>query len=767
VLYDLDDFRRPGRKYAVTDITVVIAVRLHSRNGWVAERIAALAGYYQPRPHLLIVDFGSDESHREQVAEACRSAGVELLRVEDDGVFCLAKARNCGASHARSELLFFSDIDCFGESDLFARLVAHANALEMSAVFDHVVNLPVHHLGPLPTAEFFAATTTEARSAALSRAMTRSVFAAPVERAEYVDPHSNFFLIRRDFFDYLGGVNETFRGHGSEDFEFLLRLSLYSQQYPMPDRPADDLSLSQASAGTRQPYRGFRRLFELMAYPSLAAGLRIAHMHHERDKDATGWHENKDWSRTRFSEQVMPFLESRRRLLDYDWMPRSRRALVLIHQEAHADVFFPLRLAGYRLTTAISGDEASLQRGLLLIERREVDAVAVFNPYMSSHRDLKPLFGAALQQGVRTIVFERGALPESWYYGPDMSYADPDYAALELDADAFSEQELALTDAYIARLRAGEATLESNGSYAATAERFRELRAKHERVCLVPLQLPDDVAVTRFNEGYPPYPDFLRELPAAMAARADVLFLVKSHPLSARPFEGASANVIVCGPDDNIHALIDCADAVVAYNSGVGLLALVHGKRLITLGNAFYNRPGLGKRARSAAEAIELALGDAAGFHDAPVRLLVAWLVLRKYSFFRSESVLRKLTDRKSHGYRNMLWYRLNLDGTHVARRAGLEARVHPRSHAAVRLGIADELEERARSRRAEEPSTRASSMRRATPSAKLDKLLRDPKRFLADSRSRTLRALGEALPETTLERLARGISRVRSRRRG
>jgi predicted glycosyltransferase involved in capsule biosynthesis len=764
VLYDLEKFgAQVSRLYQVSDVTVVIAVRLHANNPWVLERIAALEGYYEPAPQLLVVDLGSAPPYREQVAEACARAGAELIFVPDDGVFCLAMARNAGAAHARTELLFFSDVDCFGERDLFQRLIAHANNSGLGEQLDQVVLLPVYHLAAASSATFFAAGDASARSLALGRAMSQSVLTVAGSIAEYVDPHSNFFLIRRDFYDYVGGVNENFRGHGSEDFEFLLRVALYSQQFPLPDRPADDVH-SPYLGGARPmvPYRGFRRLFELMAYPAQLAGLRIAHLHHDRGKDTTGWYEQKDWGRRRFSEQVLPILEARANLLAYDWMPRSKRALVLIKQDAHADVFFPLRLAGYQLLPAVADDAASLERALTLVQTKAVDAVTVFNPYMHSHTALKPLFDAALDAGVRTIVFERGALPESWYYGPDMSYADGEYASVEPRPEDFTADELALVDDYIARLRSGFDTLESNGEYAATAERYAALRARHDKICLVPLQLDDDVAVTRFAEGYPAYTQFLRDLPTVAAQHPDVTFLVKTHPLSKRTFKVQSANVVVCDRADNIHALIDTADAVIAYNSGVGLLALIHQKKLVTLGNAYYNRPGLGMRAATFHEAVELAFRPGGRFHEASIRLLVAWLVLRKYSFFRSESVIRELTARQTHGYRNMLWYRLNLDGTRATRRAALESRVDAASYAAARLGIAVDLA--GLSTRAGEPSTRASSRRRGGVSAKLQKLLRDPKRFLDDSGSKPLRMLGAALPASTLQSVARSLSRLRSK---
>ncbi len=103
MLYELEGVRsRLGRTYQASDITMIVAVRLHEQNPWIVERITSLGDYYTPPPAILVVDFGSEAGYREQVAAACRQAQVELLRVEDAGLFSLSKARNCGAIHSRT-----------------------------------------------------------------------------------------------------------------------------------------------------------------------------------------------------------------------------------------------------------------------------------------------------------------------------------------------------------------------------------------------------------------------------------------------------------------------------------------------------------------------------------------------------------------------------------------------------------------------------------------------------------------------------------------
>src|SRR5690606_12915807 len=154
-----------------------------------------------------------------------------------------------------------------------------------------------------------------------------------------------------------------------------------------------------------KPYRGFRRLFELMALPAQFSGVRIAHLYHARSNDSSGWYEERDRARSRFHEQVLPLLDSRAHLLDYDWMPRRQRAPVRGRQETHAGAFCPLRMEGYALVRALADGIEVLARADALLATGEIGAVAILNPYMRSRASVRPLFERAKQRGIRAIVF--------------------------------------------------------------------------------------------------------------------------------------------------------------------------------------------------------------------------------------------------------------------------------------------------------------------------------------------------------------------------
>lgn len=346
MLYDLDSFHRLcDRPVGVGDITMVICVRAHDGNPWVMDRLRLIDGHYRPAPRVLIVDFGSRDAHARAIEALCTAAGWQHLYVDDRGTFSLARARNLGALAAETDLLFFNDVDGLGEADLFARLAAVAGAIDLGGCFDQIVDLPVYHLTAAATARATAA------PGDLSRLLTRAAYTAGREVTEFVAPYSNIFLCHRRFFDMLGGYNERFRGHGSEDFEFLLRWALVSGQFPLPNRPLDDRygPMGMDFYAGSKAYTGFRRLFELMSLQAELAGLRVAHLHHPT-ATSSDWHTRGDHRRAAFEAEVAPLLADPEAVWSRDFLPRARRARVT--GATDTGLVLPLRLAGYAVDPA-------------------------------------------------------------------------------------------------------------------------------------------------------------------------------------------------------------------------------------------------------------------------------------------------------------------------------------------------------------------------------------------------------------------------------
>lgn len=647
----------PRKPIGTSDISMVLCVRWHDANPWVIDRIALMGEYYAPAPKIVIVDFGSPAPHAARIQAVCEDKGYTYVHVDDTGVFSLSTARNAGFAAADTPFIYFADPDFFSERDHFGRLVDIINTIDATRLFDLVLNIPAFHLSEPKTDGFFALADLDARSDYLKKLSFYSYFEnfEPKE-GQFVAPYSNVFLIGSKLFSYLGGYDSSFRGHGSEDFEFLLRYGQHAKHLPMPSEPTEDrFGPGKASFFHQRTYSGFRQLFEALALPAESLGLKTFHLWHPKDK-GSDWYKNNDWKRSRFSEATEVYVGKDEQLLEVDFLPRARKLACICKNRHHWGYFLPLRLAGFELVPVFGEadeDIATLTSGLT---DGTLDGIAIFNPYMKSHSRFSGAVTLARQLGREVVVIERGALPNTVYYAEDVSYAAPSYSQAAFDRDAFSPAELAAAQTYIERLREGSMTLEAMDGYAATAEKYEGAKKPEKPVCLIPLQLDDDMAVTQFLKGEQSYHDFAASLPRLVESNPDMTFVIKPHPLSKLDALPRTENVVIADRADNIHFLIDHADVVLCYNSGVGLLSLLHGKPTMTLGNAFYRLSGAGFHATSAEEGVaRFKAGAVRAPDDALVQKIAAWFTLRKYSEFIATDHIVEFESRKSHGYRDIM----------------------------------------------------------------------------------------------------------------
>lgn len=649
-----------NKSIGLEDLTLVIGIRVQQYNKYILERLLFLTKYYNPLPQTVIIDFGSEQDYAVKISEICLENNLDYYYVDDKNVYSASIARNIGISHVKTPYVFFTDIDFFYTSDFFIRLLEVANSFDMANMYDCMLNIPVYHLNKTYTEEFFNRNSTDLQSDFLKRIAIKSQFSATKEVVDFIAPYSNNFMCHVSFFKLVGGYNERFRGHGSEDFEFLLRWCLISRQIPLPLNPSKDCygPLKDEFYTSFKPYEGFRRLFEVLSFPVESSGLKMFHLYHNKPKN-TSWVSANDWKREIFNEEVELIINNKKSIINKNWLHTSLKILVLLQHEDQFDYFLPLRLLGMNLELY---DAKISKMQINKLKSNQYAAVAIFNPYMESHANLFPIFELAKAYNCPTIVIERGGVPHSIYYASDVAYNDSDYT------DQFFlkhiPQNINNTISYINELKKGENTLEKSNDYTKTLNKYKQ----QKQICFIPLQLDNDMATNFFTDGYQSYLDFVNEVQSYNYEKFnEFVFIIKVHPLDKKNIDIKFSNVIMSDKDDNIHALLELANVVICYNSGVGLLALCHSCILKTVGNAYYNKnDGLGKRYSSFKNAM-----DSLEFQqDLPdsnlVVLLYDWLINSKYSFVNNDSILKEFSERFAHNYINSNIYQFNFQNFHL-----------------------------------------------------------------------------------------------------
>jgi len=98
---------------------------------------------------------------------------------------------------------------------------------------------------------------------------------------------SSCIVINRQQLIEMGGHDESFDGHGAEDFELLHRLSVH---YPIAARPVD-YSVNTGS-GPIKEYRGFRAYFALYGEDCQQGGCVLVHLYHPK-RQIRGYYQHR------------------------------------------------------------------------------------------------------------------------------------------------------------------------------------------------------------------------------------------------------------------------------------------------------------------------------------------------------------------------------------------------------------------------------------------------------------------------------------------
>lgn len=282
-LVDAIKSNNTNNQVSISDITVCIGIRASEFTPWIIQRLEFTLGFYDPSPNFLIVDFGSEGEYSERIKEICDSFNAELIHVPDYGIFSSSKARNIGFKNSKTEFILFSDIDFVYESDFFDRLISISTKLDLKTNPMKVISMPIFHVNKEATHFFEKIDNNYKKDQLLAQWGINGLGTEFGTLFEFVAPYSNTFLIHRDMFSLSGGYCDEFRGHGSEDFEFLIRLAKLTTNVPPSAALDKDFygPLKESFWGNKD-YVGFRRYLEVFTLPYESLGLKAFHMWHEK-----------------------------------------------------------------------------------------------------------------------------------------------------------------------------------------------------------------------------------------------------------------------------------------------------------------------------------------------------------------------------------------------------------------------------------------------------------------------------------------------------
>lgn len=279
-----------------------------------------------------------------------------------------------------------------------------------------------------------------------------------------------------------------------------------------------------------------------------------------------------------------------------------------------------------------------------LLEHFGEPPVLIHNPYARIGR--QRIYNYLKLIGHPIFVFERGALPDSWFFDPNGFNADSkSYARTLWDSPLSAYNERQVSE-YIARTIERDEHLERQGSRLG-GEKLREsLGLSDEKVIFVPLQRPNDTVTVHMAEPVGGCEKFLEliDLVAKELLPQGYVVLCKKHPLETRTPPLRHARYV---PNDtHFLDLIELCESVALINSGVGIYAMMMGKPCFIFGQAFYAFHGINQRVTSKKPSeIASLITSPPSVDMTTVHRFIHYLTKEFYSFGKAKTTQRTEAD--------------------------------------------------------------------------------------------------------------------------
>lgn len=579
----LNSFRSP--KYNEGDITVILSIRLLKDNYWLLDRLKFLFGWYNPNPSFLIVDFGSERNFSEELKDVCLENDAHYHYVDDQGVFSLSLARNIGYEISNTDLLFFTDPDFLMGRDAFTELLKLSSKVGLGVNKLQKLSMPAYHVNENESKAFELKSHLSSKQALLNEWGYKGLSSQIGEVFDFVAPYSNNFLCHRDYFDLAGGYSTEFRGHGSEDFEFMVRSNLLFGDFPIPENVSDDLYKPNTDDFFEQKsYSGFRRLFELETLPEELHGLKAFHIWHPL-YESKGWYENNDWKRLTFNKIVGRYLDCIPHILKEDYLNRKESALCISENHSHSGYFIPLRAAGFKLSVLCSLEADLINEEIKKIERGLYNKVFITKLNQVENNHFQALVRVAELSGVDVIEIEPGLLAGTVSY---ISNAEKTNEILTIDEiKSFKNTQKIVNDCYENSIK-GTLLSSDFDDYESTYERLSWLRITPDKKNVyIPLQNIDELNKNDIDD----YQVFISDLDNIIESHNDFLFLINRNELSSGDFQGLTKrnNTVFFDKTSNTNALMSHIDVMITFSSNEGFLSILHQKPFYVLGSINYS----------------------------------------------------------------------------------------------------------------------------------------------------------------------------------
>jgi len=575
------------------NLSVIIPLREISKGGYYLSRLSDLCTDFESHQNIeiIVVDSGSSIEWRDECLKICQKNNIRYLyHNSENQLFSIGAARDFGVQYANGDAVTFLDVDLRFTPDFWKRLLHLINVVGIPKKKKNFFVIPCMYLTEEGTHKFY-----EMDKDTRFLQLLHDYLTGDKENIQNFAPCTSVMVVNRFHYLSVGGHHPEFRGHGYEDFELYHRLMIEEGALPRADSYYKDMKNWNTFT-----FNGFRSQLSLLGRTAQMYGLFVVHLWHPRPKSNNFYRHSsenreiwvdlfKDFDRT--GNHPLPLVDANVKDKNFLVFGKPNTNAMRCLRDIMPHLGNPIYVNEYDFIDHELVLEEDLEE---LISHRKISFMLFPNPYGNMTR-LK-IYHWCKKVGLKYLVYERGALPDSWFFDPSGFNADSESYSKEKWDRPLSGNDKQKVRSYIQKCLKEMDTLETQGRRLGPEALAHKLRIGGKKVLFVPLQRPSDTVIKFMSGPLGSHRKFL-ELVDKVALKLKSkgwVVVCKKHPLEV---ESPPMKHAIYSPEDtHFLDLLEMADAVGLINSGVGVYAMMLQKPCFIFGEAFYSVDGVNQK---------------------------------------------------------------------------------------------------------------------------------------------------------------------------
>ncbi|MEA2019603.1 MAG: glycosyltransferase [Campylobacterota bacterium] len=257
------------------NLSVIIPIKITSKTMYILNRLKSLIKFFDNfNIEVVISDATVIDQYKNIIKEYIKNFDkIVYINKPIKGIYSASICRNNGVEFSTSDYLLFFDVDLVPNNQLIKQFFIDIKNIEENK-FKFLI-YPCLYLSKYYTD--FLATRSNLFDEEYFHIANKSFQEGNNIDVLYNAINTSTILVSRELFINIGMFDNSFSGHGYEDFELIHRLFIFENQQTIGKDYFTDYKTPLISE-----YRGFRKYFLIKTLPMYLSGIFTMHLYHSR-----------------------------------------------------------------------------------------------------------------------------------------------------------------------------------------------------------------------------------------------------------------------------------------------------------------------------------------------------------------------------------------------------------------------------------------------------------------------------------------------------